>query len=76
MPSKLKTKAKKPEEQVPISESLDAVLKNSRGEVVDARHVDSLNLRSIPNLEIEISSSQSDDEALLHQLFNRTRNTK
>lgn len=76
MPSKLKAKAKKLEEQVPISESLDVALKNSKGEVINARHTDSLNLRSIPNLEIEISSSQGDDEALLHQLLNKTRETK
>jgi len=71
MRSKLKTK--KPEEQVPITESLDAVLKNSKDKVIDTRHVDSLNLRSIPNLDIEISSSQTDDETLLHQLLNKTR---
>ena len=71
MRSKLKTK--KPEEQVPITESLDAVLKNSKDKVIDTRHVDCLNLRSIPNLDIEISSSQTDDETLLHQLLNKTR---
>lgn len=71
MRSKLKTK--KSEEQVNISESVKAVLKNSKGKVIDARHVDNLSLKSIPNLEIEISSSQTDDEALLHQLLNKAR---
>lgn len=76
MRSKLKTKAKKSEDKLPISDSVEAVLKNSKSEVIDARNVDNIGLKTIKNLEIEISSSQSDDEALLHQLLNRVQNSK
>ncbi len=72
MRSKHTTKSKKLNEKLLISDKTEVVLKNYKGQVIDACHIDNIDLRTIKNLEIEISSSQSDDETLLHQLLNKT----
>ena len=76
MCSKPKNKSRKLAEELEISESMDAVLRNKQGEVIDARHTDNIKLRSIPNLEIEISSSQSDDLSLLYRLLKNAQKNK